>query len=514
MSEPCEPMDLESLRRERDLYRRILDLGIAEDMEDFLGEVLRVVVELTGAARGYIELFGPHGIDRGATWSMAERCTEQQVAEIREVLSLGIVAAALETGRTIITPSAMLDPRFRERQSVREASIESVLCAPIGADTRVGVVYLHSRPGGLPFDEAARSRVELFARHIAPLCDRLLVRQQLAASDDATRPWRDKLSVASLVGRGRALAATLREVAAVAPLRGVTVLLTGESGTGKTLLARVIHENSPRAGGPFVEVNTAAIPDGLVESELFGVVAGAHSTATRSVAGKVAAARSGTLFLDEISELPMPAQAKLLQLLHSREYYPLGSSRAERADIRIIAATNTDLRDAVAAGRFREDLFYRLDVLRIPMPSLSERREDIPELARHLCDEACRRNGLPPIQLSNTALLAAQAAEWPGNVRELANAVERAVARAAAAGSPVAEHRHLFGEEPGTEGEGHEAGALTWQEATRRFQRDYLAQALRESGGNVTEVARRLGLVRSHVYTMIKAFGLGRSSAP
>lgn len=510
MTGTSERLDIETLQRERDLYRRILDLGTSDDMEEFLRDVLRVVVDLTGAVRGYIELFGPHGLDRGATWSMAESCTEEQVAEIREVLSRGIISAALETGRTIVTPSAILDPRFRERRSVREASIEAVLCAPIGADTRVGVVYLHSRPGAAAFDEESRSRVELFARHIAPLCDRLLVRQQLAASDDATKPWRERLHSVNVIGRSRALAAVLRDVVAVAPLREITVLLSGESGTGKTQIARVIHDNSPRAGAPFVEVNTATIPQDLAESELFGAVAGAHSAATRKMAGKVAAAEGGTLFLDEIADLPLPVQGKLLQLLQSREYYPLGASKFERADIRIIAATNVDLPDAVAKGRFREDLFYRLDVLRIFMPSLAERREDIPELARHLCEEACRRNGFPAIQFSNSAILAAQASEWPGNVRELANAVERALARAAASGSLVVERSHLFGDDRREEGD---AGPLTWQEATRRFHRDLLEQSLKETGGNVAEVARRLGLVRSHVYTMIKAFGLGRPGA-
>jgi Nif-specific regulatory protein len=503
------PDEVDRLRRERDLYRRILDLGTNDEIETFLGEVLRLLVELTGAARGYIELYGASGLDAGVRWSMAEQCTDEEVAEIRRLLSKGIIAAALESGRTIITPSAMLDPRFRDRESVRGASIEAVLCAPVGTETPVGVVYLHSRKGAPPFDENDRVRMELFARHVAPLCDRLLVRQLLLASDDATRPWREKLRLTGVIGHSRALAEALQEAAAAAPLRDVTVLLTGESGTGKTQLARIIHENSPRAGGPFVELNTAAIPESLVESELFGSAQGAHSAAMRGAQGKVAAAQNGTLFLDEIAELPSAAQAKLLQLLHSKEYYPLGASRSQRADIRIIAATNADLAEAVAAGRFREDLYYRLDVLRIRAPALSERREDIPELARFLCEHSCARNGLPKIHLSSAAIVAAQAAEWPGNVRQLANAVERAVARAAAAGLPVAEYRHLFGEF-GADDKSTEP--LSWQEATRRFQRELLSRTLKESGGNVSEVARRLDLVRSHVYTMMNAFGLGKSS--
>jgi Nif-specific regulatory protein len=501
---------LERVSRERDLYLRILELGAQDDVEPFLSEALSLIVELTGAARGYVALYSAsEGPSSQPLWSLARGCTDQEVAGIRESLSRGIIARALESGRTILTPSAMLDPRFRDRESVREASIEAVLCAPVGWDAPVGVVYLQSRAEGEPFQEQDREQLERFARHIAPLCDRLIVRHFLERSEDPTAPWRARLNAEGLVGRSAALAATLKDAAAAAPLRDVTVLLTGESGTGKTQLARLIHENSPRAGGPFIELNAAALPEQLVESELFGAARGGHSAAMQSVPGKVAAAQGGTLFLDEIGELPSAAQAKLLQLLHSKEYYPLGAVRSVRADIRIIAATNMDLHDAVAAGRFREDLYFRLDVLRIHIPSLAQRRDDIPELARFLCAESCRRNRLAPVQLSSTAALAAQNAEWPGNIRQLANVVERAVARASAEGVPVAETRHLF-PESGADVSSGQQPARTWQEATRRFQRELLEQTLRETGGNVSETARRLELVRGHVYTLMKSFGLSK----
>jgi Nif-specific regulatory protein len=214
-------------------------------------------------------------------------------------------------------------------------------------------------------------------------------------------------------------------VALVAPL-DVTVLLTGESGTGKSLLARAIHDNGPRAAGPFVELNCAALPEGLIESELFGAVAGAHSTATRAVPGKVRGAEGGTLFLDEIAELAPAAQAKLLHLLHAREYFPLGAPRAVRADIRLIAATNVDLDAAVAEKRFREDLYFRLRVLPIRVPTLAERKEDLADLSVYLLGTACRRHSLPAFSLSPGAVRAVEASPWPGNVRELAHALEAA----------------------------------------------------------------------------------------
>ena len=170
-----------------------------------------------------------------------------------------------------------------------------------------------------------------------------------------------------------------------------TVLIQGESGTGKEVVARWIHERSARATNPFLSINCGALPESLLESELFGALAGSHSEAHRNLPGKVAAAEGGTLFLDEVGEIPYAAQAKLLQLLQSKQYYPLGSPQAVTADVRVVAATNEDLREAVKARRFREDLFYRLQVLPIRMPALVERRDDLPLLAAHLLAEACRR---------------------------------------------------------------------------------------------------------------------------
>src|SRR6185295_9638073 len=215
--------------------------------------------------------------------------------------------------------------------------------------------------------------------------------------------------ITGVVGRSQALATTLHQVALVAPL-DVSVLLTGESGTGKSQLARVIHDNGARAAHPFVTVNCAALPESLIESELFGALQGAHSTATRRIDGKVAAAERGTLFLDEVGELSPAAQAKLLHLLHAREYHPLGGTKAIKANIRVIAATNADLQQAVTEKRFREDLFFRLHVLPIRVPTLAERREDIRELVLGFAAQACERHRLAQILPSPNALRAAETA--------------------------------------------------------------------------------------------------------
>ncbi len=499
--------DVIKVQRERDLYLRLLNLNQQRELEPFLREALALIVEVGEARQGYLELHDEDNGTNGPQWWIAHGLSEEEIKGVRSAISRGIIAEALATGQTIVTPSALLDPRFSERDSVRLGKIEAVLCAPIGEDPPRGVLYLQGGANSGLFSDEAQARAEVFARHLAPLVDRLLTQQRRQTAADPTRPLRETLRLDGVIGHSPALATVLRQVALVAPL-DVHVLLTGESGTGKSQLARIIHGNGPRAAQPFIELNCAALPEALVESELFGALPGAHSTASRRIDGKVAAAEHGTLLLDEISELVPAAQAKLLQLLQSKEYYPLGGTKAVRADVRLIAATNTDLQRAVAERRFREDLFYRLQVLPVRVPTLAERREDIAELAAFFCAGACQRHGLPHLVVSRDAARAAQSAEWPGNVRQLANAVEAAVIRAAGEGAAQVERTHLFPEPQASAATSD--GPATFQEATRRFHTRLLRETLEETGWNVVETARRLDIARSHVYNLIRALGLQR----
>ena len=506
MSPDARSADLEKVRLERDFYLRLLELGTVTELEPFLEEALALVVGIASARQGYLELHGTSD-DAEHGWSIAHGFSGAELEEVRSRISRGIIAEALCTGQVVETSSAMLDPRFLGRESVQAAKIEAVLCAPVGSDPPLGVLYLQGRERASRFPEDDCERAKLFARHLVPLAENLVQRHRALDAEDPTVPFRSLLRADGLIGRSPALAALLREVSLVAPL-DVNVLLTGESGTGKSQIARIIHESGSRAGKPMVELNCAALPETLLESELFGAREGSHSTATAPIQGKVAAAEGGTLLLDEIGELPLGAQAKLLQLLQTKQYYPLGASQPETADVRLIAATNANLDAAVSSGAFREDLFYRLAVLPVRVPALAERAADVPELSRYFCGRASEQHGLKRLELSSAGLRAVEAAEWPGNVRQLEHAIEAGAIRAAGLGASLIEQQHLFPAEGASEAPEQEATTL--QEATRRFQADLVRRTLGETGWNVSETARHLDVARSYVYKLISAFGIER----
>ena len=383
--------------------------------------------------------------------------------------------------------------------------LEAVLCAPIGKSPVLGVVYLQDRREIGPFTDEDRTQAEIFARHLAGFADRVLSKHTAQQESDPTQPYRKAYRLDGFVGKSHALTKVFHQISLVAPLK-IGVLLTGDSGTGKTQVARAIHDNSPQRNGPFVELNCAALPEDLLENELFGSERGAHSTAQKRSIGKVEAAEGGTLCLDEVGELAPRAQAKLLQLLQSGDYYALGSSTPRAAHVRVVAATNADLSESVREKRFREDLFYRLNVFPIRLPSITERREDIQHLAAHFCAMTCETNSFPAMELSAGALLALETADWPGNVRELSHTVEAGVIRAHGEASPLVERKHLF---PGQPADGS-TGSLSFHGATREFQKRLLSETLERQAWNVAATARALELTRAHVYNLMATFQIKR----
>jgi Nif-specific regulatory protein len=510
---PDDEGELAGMRAELDLYRGVASLGIEDNLEPFIEKALGLVVELAGARCGYLELRASDDEPAMPRFSLGRGGSADDGERLRESLSTTVIDEVVATGKPIATVSASEDPRFSDRGSVRRNKIDAVLCVPIG-DPPMGVIYLQGRECPGPFSEDDQQRVQTFARLLATYADRLLLRAAEVPHPDPTAPYRRVLHCADVVGTSPALAAVLKELAVAAP-HDITVLLGGPMGTGKTQLARVLHQSGPRATGPFVEISCGALVDNLFENELFGAMPGAHSTASAPIQGKVQAAERGTLFLDEIAELSMLSQSKLLQFIQSREYRPLGSAGMCIADVRIIAATHVDLKAAIAQGKFRGDLFSRLSHFLVRVPPLSERRGDIPALAKHFCALACTRNRIPAIGLSPRSLDMLEAREWEGNIRDLAQCVEVGVLRADSDEAGQVEPAHLFPhdrgpggpEGPGPTGGASGAGTLSYHAAMAQARQRILRETLAETNGNVAEAARRLDLARSHVNNLIKRYG-------
>jgi len=314
---------------------------------------------------------------------------------------------------------------------------------------------------------------------------------------------------AHLVGTSRSLDRILKQARAVAST-SATVLLTGENGTGKEMLALAIHEESPRAGMPFVAVSCAALPETLIESELFGYEKGAFTGAQQSKKGRFELANGGTLLLDEIGELSPAVQVKLLRVLQTPSFVRLGGTKAIEVDIRLIAATNRDLEEEVKAGRFREDLFYRLNVVPLSLPPLRNRREDIPMLAVHFAAKAADKHRRDLPTLEPNLIEALQEYEWPGNVRELENLMERLV---------VLTTGNMLGIEFLPDKMLHalpEASSTadsTFEVAIGALRRRMIVEALQHEGHNKVAAARRLGISRSYLHRLISEFELADSEA-
>ncbi|AOF82462.1 AAA domain family protein [Methyloversatilis sp. RAC08] len=336
-----------------------------------------------------------------------------------------------------------------------------------------------------PFDSAVLlAQISRALEHAAPP-------GASAAIDEA---WR-----ADLISHSARMNTLLDEARLIAA-SDASVLIRGQSGTGKELLARAIHRASPRAAAPFVAINCGAIPEALLESELFGHERGAFTGATVRHTGLFRAAHGGTLFLDEIGDMPLALQVKLLRVLQERVVRPVGATQAEAIDVRIVSATHCDLDAALDQGQFREDLYYRINVVSLMLPSLDERREDIPLLADHFLRTLAKKYGKPLTGFAPDALEALATASWAGNVRQLQNVVEQACALATTALVPRALVDRALRVKP--------MEALGYAEAKQRFERNYLVQLLKLTAGNVSDAARIAGRNRTEFYRLLQRCGL------
>jgi two-component system nitrogen regulation response regulator NtrX len=347
--------------------------------------------------------------------------------------------------------------------------------------------------------------------------DRLLVtvRNALAHAelmDENTRLREASEQRFKMVGESPALQSVRDLIAKVGPT-AARVLITGENGTGKELVARALHEASPRRDRPFIEVNCAAIPSELIESELFGHMKGSFTGAFADRAGKFEQADSGTLFLDEVGDMSLSAQSKLLRVLQEGVVTRIGGSKSIQVDVRVLAATNKELDGEIAEGRFREDLLYRLNVVPIEVPPLRERKEDIPALVAHFVEQLAASAGVPGRKFADDAVRRLQSRSWPGNIRELRNAVERALILASGKTVTSQDIDHLLPSTGGGAGTTDGSEGHTFETFKLEAEKKFLTQQLREHDWNVSETARALKMPRSNLYKKIERYGLSRESA-
>ena len=411
----------------------------------------------------------------------------------------GYAVSTAESGQEVLAAMAVSPPDMVITDLRMEGMDGLALFDAIHREAPALPVVILTAHGTIP-EAVAATRRGVFGFLTKPFDPKVLldtVAEALRLSGGAGAP--DEAWRAEIVTRSPAMEALLAQARRVAA-SDAAVCILGASGTGKELLARAIHRASRRAGAPFVAVNCGAIPEGLLESELFGHKKGAFTGAVQDRRGLFQAAEGGTLFLDEIGDMPAPLQVKLLRALEERVVRPVGSNEALAVDVRVVSATHRKLEERIAAGEFREDLYYRLNVVKLALPALAERREDVPLLAGHFLAEFGRRYERPRLALSPEAMEQLVAASWPGNVRQLLNVVEQAVALSATDVIPASLVRQAL--------DAGDASLTPLDEARRAFERDYLARILKITAGNVTHAARLAGRNRTEFYRLLDRHAL------
>ena len=498
------------VRKLSDLLEVSQTLGSTLDLRSALLRVLEILEEHHGARSGTIALLDEQGAE--LTIEAAAGVSQQAARRARYKLGEGITGRVVQSGKAVVVPQVSREPLFLNRTGIWQGSGKeemSYVCVPIRVDSRtVGALGV-----SLPYrkDRAFDQEAKFFAVAGSMVGQALRVhklveaeRQRLLEENTQLRQeLKERYDIRNLIGNSRPMQQVYDQVAQVAP-SATTVLIRGESGTGKELVAHAIHYNSPRSGRPFVKVSCGALPESLIESELFVYEPGAFTDARAQKKGRFELAHGGTLFLDEVGEVSPPTQVKLLRVLQEREIERLGGVRSIKVNVRLVAATNQDLEAAVKAGVFREDLYYRLNVFAIYLPPLRERRPDVPLLADHFVEKYAAAHGKDVRRIATTAIDMLMSYHWPGNVRELENCIERAVL--VCEGGVIHAH-HL----PPTLQTAEVSGTLprlSLSAAVASYEKDLILDALKSARGNRAKAARLLDSTERIVGYKIRKYGI------
>lgn len=473
------------------------------DLRDQLEQVLTEMHTRLGMQRGMISLLDR---DSGESWLQVAHGVNLEGMEISYRMGEGITGRVAETGRPMAVPNLGREALFLDRTGARRSLNReelSFLCVPITYDARV--------VGILSADKGAKNVTDLDAELalLSSVAELIAKAVHILALEEENRRLRrivnqGRTPSADMIGHSKGMQEVFGLISHVAD-SSITVLIYGETGTGKELVARAIHLNSPRSKGPLIQVNCAAIPDTLIESELFGHEKGAFTGALRQRRGRFEEAHGGTIFLDEVSELSAAAQAKLLRVLQEKQFQPLGSSRLVTANARVVAATNRRLEDDLVSGRFRNDLYYRLNVFPVHLPPLRDRGSDIILLADHFVVKYSKELGKPIKRISSGVIEAFLSHPWPGNVRELENCIERAVLLTE---GEAIEMIHLPPslQIKGRAGDKKDSGRLSTVIETQ--ERTLILDALRETRGNQSSSAKLLGTTKRILQYKIQKLGI------
>ena len=475
------------------------ELNQRRSITDTLYQVIKILSEHGNVVRGMIAILerGSSLIQVEAAYGLNPEARERGKYRLGE----GIIGKAIQNNSPIIVPRIAEEPRFLDRTQSRsdeEKKELAFLCVPISVNgTVAGAIAVDLRiTSDENFEEDVRilSTVgNIVARSVQARQEEL---EEIYRLEQENKRLAEQLASdakpGSMTGSSKAMQEVYRQIHQVAPTN-TTILIRGESGVGKELVAQAIHYNSPRANGPFVGVNLGALPEDLIESELFGYEPGAFTSATKLKRGRFELAAGGTLFLDEFGDISHSMQIKLLRVLQEREFERLGGTQTIKADVRVVCATNRNLEKMMREGQFREDLYYRINVFPVHVPPLRERSEDIPLLANHFIQKFNKKNGATIQRLSSSALEVLLSYSWPGNVRELENCIERACILAHNGIIYAFDLPSIFRNNSGAESE-HSSPPQSLDRTLDGVEREMIIDALKATNGNVSQAAKRLGI--------------------
>lgn len=470
----------------RKLYQFSERLIKTPSVDELLETLLDDVIEITGANRGVVLLVDPvEGEGRAPRIRASRNVNQETIEDASGAISDSIVKHVIETKRPIIVSDALNDTTFGKSESVLAFKLSSVMCAPlVSQGAVVGALYVGNDEVKHLFDRSQLDLLVIFASQASLILQNAMLLTALRADKEKLTAELSDKRFGEIIGACPSMMEVFRKLTKVAAT-DISVLITGETGTGKELIAREIHRRSNRIDGPFVTVNCGAIPENLIESEMFGHVKGAFTGAIASRPGKFQQANGGTLFLDEVGELTPALQVKLLRAIQERVVYRVGDSKPEKCDIRIVAATNRNLDQMIKTGDFREDLYYRLNVVNLWLPPLRERGEDIFIIAKALLSKYADELSSPVRGFSPAALAAVRKYDWPGNIRQLENRIKKAL---------ILCDKTLLGTEDLDLGPETQQAIVPLEKAKEDFQRRYVLEVLERNNGNRTQTARDLGV--------------------